>query len=198
MWDEGSREAPPYPDYVTPDKLMINEISSIPCSEPMQRTVFVTIISWFLIIISGAGIFIWGFSTIFAYSNRKYIGFNMVPELCGSPGHITAFEQWFASNIYLLPPLLFMLSILSLVAAICLLKRKYWARIYFISLISLTIFITVCSWALIYYIAFFYPSEIIYKVSLSFAKNLPFLLLLSYVLFKLNSSAIRQEFKSSY
>lgn len=106
-------------------------------SEPDERSVFVTVVAWLFIAISGLGaavavlqnLLFW---TMFSGSDGSASAVELPPEA-------PPFMEFVLGNVQWILPSILLLFLLMLVCSIGLLKRRNWARLFFVGLMGLGI-----------------------------------------------------------
>ena len=109
-----------------------------------RRSVFVTVVAWMFIVLSGFAVFISIGQNIMVWTHP---GFS---ELASTSGSSTGFEGFLDRNFRLFVLGFFGVTIVMLVSSIGLLKRKNWARMVIIVLLALWVLWNVASLAMIY------------------------------------------------
>lgn len=106
-------------------------------TEPAQQSAFVTIVAWVFIVLSGFGTFIAVMQNITVHF---LLPMDAMRDALQQSGDQAALLTRFASeHLQLYVSLLLLLTLLVLVAAIGLLRRKNWARISFMALMIVAI-----------------------------------------------------------
>ena len=108
-------------------------------SEITQKSTFVTVVAWLFIVFAG-------FSTLMTLLQNIMIHF-MFPaeEMNNAINHpevadqVPLIAEFMFNNFNLILFIIFLLSAFTLISAIALLKRKNWARLFFIVILSLGI-----------------------------------------------------------
>ncbi len=162
----------------------------------MQKSTFITVLSWIFIVLSGFASLISVIQNIIYHFLIKN-EFNSEASLNSD----TSFENFFFSNFGLILTITLVLIVYSFISSIGLLKRKNWARISIIGLLALAVAYNFYS-----FISFYSLNEIFDIRNLdSFARAFMILSLILiiglcslfvWIIFKLNSKKIKAEFQS--
>ena len=166
-----------------------------------NRTNFITVLSWILIVFSGIGLLM---------SIVQNILIHLIFESSSQDGinHISkGFTGFIFANINVFIPILGILILLSFISALGLLKRKNWARIIYVILFLIGIIylisIVVLQWGLMKSIVqqapkeefgnVFYLTHIFITVII-----LGLCVLFGWLIRKLTSKKVKTEFKDNY
>lgn len=104
-----------------------------------QRSTFVNVLAWIFIVLSGFATFISIFQNIMILMMFHKDQMSQVIKQAENAQHMSPFANFMFKYVDLIFPLFLIVSAICFVSAIALLKRKNWARIIFIILMSLGI-----------------------------------------------------------
>lgn len=108
-------------------------------NKPPQKSTFVNVVAWIFIVFGGFATFMSILQNIMLHFVFPKDQMNRAIQQGGQHEQIPAFAEFMFNHFDLFFILFFLLSATSLISAIALLKRKNWARIVFIVLMSLGI-----------------------------------------------------------
>lgn len=105
-------------------------------SPPAARSTFVTVLAWVFIVLAGLATLISGLQNLMLHTMMPT---NLTPPTGPGAEHMPAFMRWMLSHIRLFFLAVLLLSASTLAAAIGLLKRRNWARLAIVTLLTLGI-----------------------------------------------------------
>lgn len=175
-----------------------------------NRSSFITVLAWIFIIISG-------YSALISLAQNLLIGFMVDPSLlnefsnASSSEAMPIFFQFMISNMHLLIFSCLIVAVLTFISSIALLKRKNWARIFFMVLMGLSIGSVILSFVMQFlFIQEFMPDMqnqneskqfmlvlMIMRVFM-FLFSVAFCGLFGWIMKKLSSEKIKEEFLINY
>lgn len=166
-----------------------------------DNSTFVTVLAWIFIIFSG-------FQTLISILQNVTLALTPAVQVPQASQEVPKQAQFILSNVHLFFASFLILSIVNLTAAFGLLKRKNWARIFFILLMSLGILSAIPSLVIQFVFTDWIPkvsegaeTEELRSIAVAIqvfgtTVIICFIILLSWIIKKLVSSTIRAEFKA--
>ena len=164
------------------------------------KSIFVTVVAWIFIILSG-------FSSLIAILQSIMVNIMFgKEEFQTAPKNMDAFEKFMIENFDLFIYGFALVSILTLISSIGLLKRLNWARLFFIFILGIGIIWQFSSLAWMWYIFSDTGSRIqhqpdetfktfqIIMIGFTIALSLGTALLFAWIIKKLTTSPIKEEF----
>jgi hypothetical protein len=108
-------------------------------NKPPQKSTFVNVLAWIFIVLGGFATFMSILQNIMIHTVFPKFELNQELQHADEAEQIPAFAEFMFNNFDLFFMFFFLVSATSLISAIALLKRKNWARIVFIVLMSVGI-----------------------------------------------------------
>ena len=104
--------------------------------KPVQKSTFVNVLAWIFIIFGGFSTFIGILQNIMLHKMMPKEQMSQVAQQASQDEKIPAFAEFMFNHVDLFFLLILVVSAISFISAIALLKRKNWARIFFIVLMA--------------------------------------------------------------
>jgi magnesium-transporting ATPase (P-type) len=169
-----------------------------------QRSTFVTVLAWIFIVMAGIGTFISILQNIMLYKMFPREEMNKAMQQPDLVDQMPTFAQFMFSHIELFFLAFLIVVTVTFISAIALLKRKNWARIVFIVIMSLGIMWNIFGVIMQYIMFSSLPTEIIpppefesmmtiMKIA-SLIMATAFCVLFGWIIKKLSSAKIKAEF----
>ena len=187
---------------------------SVPRPIPATQSLFVTILAWIFIVLSGLAIFV---ALIQNIAIHLLFSSGQLPALPSNPRiqpQLAPLAEFLVSHVRWILAGFLCLSVVAFVAAIGLLRRMNWARVAFVALMSLGILWSIAGVAIQYTILSatmppvpaYAPDEFqshwewmrTLMMTFSASMALIFTALFGWIIRRLLSQAIRREFRSAF